>query len=184
MAAGIATAPTTRGQNQAPRLCAAASSPPTPASPCARRRSGSSSADIREDGREHRRCEGRYEFKELPAGRYTLTASKGSYVSSRTDRSAAVRSGQAARGSADGQRIEKVDFSLPRGGIITGRIVDEFGEPVADAQVPRCDSQPGRTPAAAAERGRPAMTNDIGEYRLFGLPPGQYYISATMRCGI
>jgi hypothetical protein len=29
-----------------------------------------------------------------------------------------------------------------------------------------------------------SMTNDIGEYRIFGLPPGQYYISATMRGGM
>jgi hypothetical protein len=29
-----------------------------------------------------------------------------------------------------------------------------------------------------------SMTNDIGEYRIFGLPPGQYYVSATMRGGM
>ena len=32
--------------------------------------------------------------------------------------------------------------------------------------------------------GRMSMTNDIGEYRIFGLSPGQYYISATMRGGM
>ncbi len=84
---------------------------------------------------------------------------------------------------ADGQRLEKVDFSLPRGGIITGRIVDEFGEPVADAQVApmRYVNQGGRRRMQPS--GRMSMTNDIGEYRIFGLPPGQYYISATMRGG-
>lgn len=29
--------------------------------------------------------------------------------------------------------------------------------------------------------GRSSTTNDIGEFRVFGLPPGQYYVSATMR---
>src|SRR5436309_8611602 len=29
--------------------------------------------------------------------------------------------------------------------------------------------------------GRTATTNDIGEYRIYGLPPGQYYVSATLR---
>jgi hypothetical protein len=29
--------------------------------------------------------------------------------------------------------------------------------------------------------GRPGITNDIGEFRLFAIPPGQYYLSATLR---
>src|SRR5262249_40991041 len=28
---------------------------------------------------------------------------------------------------------------------------------------------------------RPAMTNDVGEFRLFAIPPGQYYLTATLR---
>ena len=36
---------------------------------------------------------------------------------------------------ADGQALEKIDFSLPRGSVITGRITDEFGDPITDVQV-------------------------------------------------
>ena len=35
----------------------------------------------------------------------------------------------------DNQTVERIDFRLPRGAVIAGRIVDELGEPVADVQV-------------------------------------------------
>ena len=36
---------------------------------------------------------------------------------------------------AEGQSLEKIDFSLPRGSAITGRVTDEFGDPITDVQV-------------------------------------------------
>jgi protocatechuate 3,4-dioxygenase beta subunit len=36
---------------------------------------------------------------------------------------------------ADAQLMERADFSLPKGAAITGRIFDEFGDPVANARV-------------------------------------------------
>jgi hypothetical protein len=142
-----------------------------------------SSPDMREGRVASTDAEGRYELKELPAGRYTLNASKGSFVSLAYGQLRPFEPGKPLE-IADGQLLEKVDFTLPRGGIITGRIVDEFGEPVADAQVApmRYVSQGGRRRMQPS--GRMSMTNDIGEYRLFGLPPGQYYVSATMRGGM
>ena len=127
--------------------------------------------------------DGHYELKELPAGRYTLNASKGSFVSLAYGQLRPFEPGKPIE-IADGQILEKVDFSLPRGAIITGRIVDEFGEPVADAQVApmRFVNQGGRRRLQPS--GRMSMTNDIGEYRIFGLPPGQYYISASLRSGM
>jgi len=127
--------------------------------------------------------DGRYELKELPAGRYTLNASKGSFVTLAYGQLRPFEPGKPIE-IADGQILEKVDFSLPRGGIISGRIVDEFGEPVADAQVApmRYVSQGGRRRLQPS--GRMSMTNDIGEYRIFGLPPGQYYVSASLRAGM
>lgn len=128
-------------------------------------------------------ADGKYELKELPAGRITLTANKGSFVTLSYGQLRPFEPGKPLE-VLDAQTIEKVDFSLPRGSVITGRVVDEFGEPVADAQVApmRFVNQGGRRRMQPS--GRMAMTNDIGEYRLFGLPPGQYYVSATMRGGM
>src|SRR5206468_668697 len=82
----------------------------------------------------------------------------------------------------DNQVADKVDFSLPRGGIITGRILDEFGEPQPEVQI----AAMRRTYGAGGRRqltpaGRFATTNDLGEYRIYGLAPGQYFLSATLR---
>jgi hypothetical protein len=74
-----------------------------------------------------------------------------------------------------------VDFALPRGGVITGRVVDEFGEPIADVRVMpmRYQYVQGRRRLIASARQE--ATNDIGEYRIFGLAPGQYLLSATLQ---
>src|SRR5437016_3995878 len=81
----------------------------------------------------------------------------------------------------DGQLVEKVDFSLPRGGIVTGRVIDEFGEPLPDAMVSmqRYQNMGGQRRLVPA--GRTSMTNDVGEFRLYAIPPGQYFLSATLR---
>jgi carboxypeptidase family protein len=125
-------------------------------------------------------ADGKYEFKLLPAGRYNISASKGSYVGLQYGQQRPFEPGKPLE-ILDGQTVEKVDFALPRGGVITGRILDEFGEPLADAQVAaqRYQNMGGRRRLVPA--GRPATTNDIGEFRLFAIPPGQYYLSATLR---
>jgi hypothetical protein len=125
-------------------------------------------------------ADGKYEFKELPAGRYNVQASKGSYVQLQYGQLRPFEPGKPLE-VLEAQTVEKVDFALPKGGVITGRILDEFGEPLADTQVAaqRYQSIGGRRRLMMA--GRPAMTNDIGEFRLFAIPPGQYYLSATLR---
>ena len=61
--------------------------------------------------------EGRYELKELPAGRYSVSASKGGYVSLQFGQRRPFEQGQPLQ-LADGQTLEKVDFVLPKGGVI------------------------------------------------------------------
>jgi hypothetical protein len=123
---------------------------------------------------------GTYEFKEVRAGRYSISASKGSFVS--------VSYGQQRPTDApkpleilNNQVVERVDLSLPRGGVITGRIVDEYGEPAPEIQIAAQRYQFIQGQRRLIPSGRSVMTNDIGEFRLFGIPPGQYYISATWR---
>jgi protocatechuate 3,4-dioxygenase beta subunit len=123
---------------------------------------------------------GAYEFKDLAAGRYSLQASKGSYVGLSYGQTRPFEPGKPVE-VRNAQLLDKVDFSLPRGAVITGRVVDEFGEPVADVQVAAMRSQSVQGRRQLMPAGRSASTNDIGEFRLFALPPGQYVISATYR---
>jgi protocatechuate 3,4-dioxygenase beta subunit len=124
---------------------------------------------------------GAYELKNLAAGRYQLTANKGAFVSLQYGQTRPFEQGKPLE-VRDAQLLEKIDFSLPRGAVVTGRVVDEIGEPTSDAQVmiQRYQYVNGRRQLFPV---RSAQTNDIGEYRLFGIPPGQFVISAVFRGG-
>ncbi|MBI4485986.1 MAG: carboxypeptidase regulatory-like domain-containing protein, partial [Acidobacteria bacterium] len=138
------------------------------------------SADLRESWLATTDARGEYEVKELRAGRYSLSASKGSYVALQYGQTRPFESGRPVE-ILDGQILEKIDFSLPRGGVITGRVLDEFGEPVTDVLVTTMRSQDVGGQRRIVPAGRTSTTNDIGEFRLFALPPSDYYISATLR---
>ena len=142
-----------------------------------------SGAEIRESRSTTTAADGTYEFKDLPAGRYTISASKGSYVSLAYGQ---IRPSEAGRPVvlADHQALDRIDIRLPRGAIITGRVVDEFGEAVADASVMSMRQRYVQGRRRLMPTGRNSMTNDIGEFRLFGLEPGQYYLTATLRGGV
>ena len=128
-------------------------------------------------------AEGRFEFRELPAGRFTLSASKSGFVSVQYGQTRPFEQGKPIE-LADKQALDNADISMPRGGVIAGRIVDEFGDALPDVSVTalRLSWTNGRrrlTPASA----RIGQTNDLGQYRIYGLPPGDYYVSASMRSG-
>lgn len=124
--------------------------------------------------------DGRFEFSELPAGRLSLSASKAGYVDIQYGQTRPFESGKPIE-LAEGQSLDKADLILPRGSVVAGRVVDEFGEPLTDAMVTALRQQwtGGRRRLVAT--GRIAQTNDLGQYRVYGLPPGDYYLSATVR---
>jgi carboxypeptidase family protein len=120
-------------------------------------------------------AQGRFEFAELPAGRYQLQAMKGGYVSLEYGQRRPVEAPKPIELFA-AQTIEKIDFALPRGAVIAGRVFDEFGEPSANVSVAAMRFQydgRGRRRLMSASG---AATNDLGEFRMFALPPGDYYL--------
>ena len=127
---------------------------------------------------------GRFEFKDLPAGRFDLNASKAGYVTMRYGQRRAFEAGSRSLELANGQSVTNVQFSLPRGGVITGRITDEFGEAVAGTSVKVLKHQfvEGRRQLMPVMGGW-ASTDDLGRYRAYGLPAGEYFVSASMEGG-
>jgi hypothetical protein len=128
--------------------------------------------------------EGRFEFRDLPAGRFNLQATKSGYVTVQYGQTRPFESGRPIE-LADKQSLDNADISMPRGSVIAGRIVDEFGDPVPDVVVSslRQTWSNGRrrlTPTG----GRLATTNDLGQFRIYGLPPGDYYVTASLRAGV
>jgi hypothetical protein len=124
--------------------------------------------------------DGRYELTGLPAGRYRLFVNKAGFVSLEYGQARPFEAGKPLDITTD-QVMERIDFSLPRGSAITGRITDEFGDPITDAQVQALRYQYVNGERQLVDAGRMAQTDDLGAYRIFGLMPGDYIIRASMR---
>jgi hypothetical protein len=134
------------------------------------------------------RCDedGRWEALDLAPGAYHVSVSKTGYLKLEFGQTRPFERGKTLDVSA-GQLIENVDVTLPRGAAITGRVFDEFGDPAAGVfvRVLRQRYVDGRrelTPLAEGietlGNGGGAITDDLGQFRIHGLSPGDYYVSA------
>src|SRR5262245_47114820 len=124
---------------------------------------------------------GVFDFTELPAGRYTVSVSKSGFVSLSYGQRRPLQAGTPLS-LADGQQLKNVDFQLPKGSVIGGRIMDEDGEPMAGGmvRVMRYQYLQGDRRLTPAGNGQ---TDDRGSYRVWGLMPGDYYVNAVARGG-
>jgi Carboxypeptidase regulatory-like domain len=75
-----------------------------------------------------------------------------------------------------GQSIDDLLFRMLPTAVLSGRITDEDGDPMSDVRVVALKKVPGKV---GREGTGTTATNDLGEYRLAGLFPGQYWIVAT-----
>ena len=125
---------------------------------------------------------GTFDFTELPAGRYTLTASKSGFIGLSYGQRRPLQAGTPLQ-LADGQQLRGIDFRLPRGGVVAGHVFDEDGDamPGAMVRVMRYQYQQGERRLVPAGT---AQTDDKGAYRVWGLNPGDYYVSAVTRIDI
>ena len=141
-----------------------------------------SSAELPEGRTVITRDDGSYRIEALPAGRYVVRAAKDGYVSmafggrrpTSAGTSVIVRNGETTRGT---------NIRLPRGAVIGGLVLDPEGQPMMGVTVV---ALAWRFQSGAGERrlvpaGSPAATSDDrGEYRIFGLPAGEYVIGAAV----
>ena len=123
---------------------------------------------------------GRYRFDAIEPGRYRVTVQKTGF---------AAMLGPAVPEATLKAGEQKTDLNviIQRGAAIVGRVLDENGEPIANANVMAWRRPPAPNRAASPARvalmpaGSSAQTNDLGEFRLFGLAPGDVYVQATAR---
>jgi hypothetical protein len=123
--------------------------------------------------------QGRFTFSALPAGRFTMTASKPGFVDNTYGAKRPGRPGTPIQ-LADGQRFNRATISLPRGGVITGVVVDEIGEPASGTQV-RVMRYVMRTGERVLQDAGRDTADDRGVYRIFQLQPGEYIVNAEPR---
>jgi hypothetical protein len=122
---------------------------------------------------------GVYRFSTLRPGEYAVS------VPSSVDAESATRT----IALASGQEQSGVDFrvararplpSAPHGAVITGRVTDERGNPLAaTVQALTRNAVTGDLVPANAARPTPAHSDEHGVYRIYGLPPGKYYVGVT-----
>jgi Carboxypeptidase regulatory-like domain len=81
-----------------------------------------------------------------------------------------------------GKDVSELVYKLQATGVISGKIVDGEGDPVAN--IPVVATRPGRAAGGPTASGlnavdaRPGVTNDLGEYRIANLLPGKYEVHA------
>ncbi len=123
-------------------------------------------------------ADGRYEFKEVPAGTYTVTARKAGFATMEFGQRRPADPGKRIR-VGDGETVERIDLTLPAASAMAGRVVDEHGDPIEGAAVSIYTMTivhgRRRLVASGAER----RTDDLGRFRLFNVDPGEYVIAAA-----
>lgn len=120
---------------------------------------------------------GSFVFEKLPEGRYNVTASRSRFLSSSYGQKRPERSGTPVQ-LANGQQLKNISLTLFSAGVITGTVFGDDGEPVQGAQV-RAYRYTMGSGVRRLQSSSGAQTDDRGMYRIFGLTPGDYLVSAT-----
>lgn len=116
-------------------------------------------------------AEGNFRVNNLERGLYTISATAPAHISlpeNPTDQATYYRIG------------DSVNLRLVRGGVITGTVTNSLGEPVVAVRVRAIMTRDanGRVPTSSFIGSGQQQTDDRGIYRIFGLPPGTYLVSA------
>jgi hypothetical protein len=125
---------------------------------------------------------GRFELQGIDAGRYRMKVSRAGFVTQEYGQKTPNDPGAEIR-LAPGQNLRDLLFRLIPSGVIAGRVLDDEGEPLPWAQV----SALREIYSNGKRKLSPEVlvpTNDLGEYRLFGLKPGRYFVSAKYKPGL
>jgi uncharacterized protein (DUF2141 family) len=121
---------------------------------------------------------GRFVFAGLVAGRYTVSASKPTYVPTYFGSRRPGRGPGLPIALVDGQRVTDLALTLLPGAVIAGTTVDDRGRPRSGSSLVLLEMRTvhgDRTLSAVAS----TRSDDGGVYRFAGLAPGTYAVAAT-----
>ncbi len=129
--------------------------------------------------------DGRFLLKDVPPGRYRFAASHPRFV---TQSYKAIGTDEALLWLRPGAQVNDVLFRMIVSGVITGRLTNEDGEPMVRVLVNALQEpseealeDAGALPSVKRklETVSAALTDDRGQYRIFALNPGEYYLKAV-----
>lgn len=120
--------------------------------------------------------EGNYRLANLPPGTYQISPIAPVYVSTEA-MTAGWRGKSLLLGEAE--EVQNIDFALERAGVITGKVADPEGRPVIEERITISAEAPNKTGGSEPAYGSGRyQTDDRGIYRIYGVPPGRYRVSA------
>ena len=125
---------------------------------------------------------GNFTLVDLAPGQYRLKAQRNGYLDTYYGSRRAEGKGVPISVES-GHEVKGLQFKLVPAGAIAGTIREADGEPLERAAVDvyRVQFQAGRRRATGVEDVDRAYTDDLGQFRITGLPPGRYYVRAEPR---
>ncbi|HEX7795502.1 MAG TPA: carboxypeptidase-like regulatory domain-containing protein [Vicinamibacterales bacterium] len=118
--------------------------------------------------------QGRFTLSGLLPGRYMLNIQKNGFASQSGPGGPAPQPINVVAGQST--EVERV---VQRAAVIAGHVMDPNGEPLAEARVMAMRRMPNSDRLFPG--GGSSQTNDLGEFRLFNLAPGEYVVQAVPR---
>ena len=122
---------------------------------------------------------GRFAMKDIEPGKYNFSATRAGFADTEYGARRPGRPGVTLSLDA-GQQLAGVVFRMTPHAVIAGRILDTDGDPIQGVQITtvRYQYNMGKRQLLPSNH---ATTDDLGEFRLFGLAPGRYYLQANYR---
>ena len=121
---------------------------------------------------------GRFQIKDIDPGNYRIVAARNGFARQEYGQRSFNRSGTIISVRA-GQQVQDIEFKLTPAPTISGRVVDMLGEPQPGITIQALRSTYDANGKRTLQQVQTARTNDLGEYRLYWLNPGRYFVSAN-----
>lgn len=121
-------------------------------------------------------AQGHFALNPVPAGKYALIALRRGYLTAAFDEHEAYSS---AIVTGEGQDAAHIPFHLDPEAKMHGIITDDAGEPVENATVVLLRRTKDGGFGDRLIHMRPTQTDDAGEFELWNLYPGDYYVAVT-----
>ena len=122
--------------------------------------------------------QGKFLFKDVDEGPYRIIAARNGFARQEYGQRSFNRPGTVMNLRA-GQQLTDLSFRMVPASTISGRVMDNTGEPLPGITVQALRTTYDATGKRTMQPVGSARTNDLGEYRIYWINPGRYVVSAN-----
>jgi hypothetical protein len=121
---------------------------------------------------------GRFQLRDIDPGNYRVSAARNGFAKQEYGQRSFNRTGTIISVRA-AQQVPDIEFRLAPAPTISGRVVDSYGDPQPGITIQALRATYDASGKRALQTVQTTKTNDLGEYRLYWLNPGRYFVSAN-----